>query len=173
MSKSNFKFRLLCSALVLLVTPLHATAEVKSMSLEQFRNVGQDRYWEVAVSCSNGSSEQLMRRTVGEGNKWCSANDTSLCDDSKFALSRKMCGGTLAVVNEESKEKITASSQTANKAAEANAVSANTFASNKETLRTELLKEQVQVEEQRIQIEQKRLELVKSELALKKQLEQN
>ena len=77
---------------LILATNRSAFAEVESMSLENFKNIEGERYWEVSVLCNGDSQEKLMKRIVGGNKQWCSTADSSLCDENKFTLSRLMCG---------------------------------------------------------------------------------
>lgn len=180
---------IILSLMVFSIYPSVIRAEVKSMSLESFKEEVGVRFWEVAVKCDD-DTEQKMRRVVGQGNPWCSVSDGSTCDESKFTLSRALCGAgrpvEVAIAPSESKADQAPTSQASvdevasniNKslnAAPEIELSDRTPATNtdlldpiKESRRTELMREQVQIEEQRILIEQKRLELRKAELELNK-----
>jgi len=172
------------SQLVLLMIGLlyntSTIAEVESMSLEKFKNIDGERYWEVSVLCQEDSAEKLMKRVVGEGNLWCSANDDSLCEENKFTLSQLLCGSqetnsdassdTSAEIEQTTADEVATDSTNNETAALPSEIESSSASVDTETLKTRLLKEQVQIEEQRILLEQKRLELVQRELELKKQL---
>lgn len=146
-----------------LVAPTASMAEVKSMSLGKFKDVDGRRYWEVAVTCKGEPNEKLIRRSIGQRTPWCSVDDASLCDRTKSNLSKKICtSNTIAEATPAAAS--TSPAEEIEPAEQSTALSATD-----EARKTELLREQVQIEEQRILIEQKRLELIQDELALKKQ----
>ena len=126
-----------------------------------------------------------MKRIVGGNKQWCSTADSSLCDENKFTLSRLMCGsdeiveatteaqGTGEQAEPSGSEPQEESAQVATATeseAEPELAEAPAPGIDVEALRTNLLKEQVQIEEQRILLEEKRIELAQRELELKRQL---
>lgn len=168
--------------IVCLMAPSLGNAEVKSMSLETFKNIENQRFWEVAVSCVENAAEKVIKRIVGEGNPWCAVENNELCDSSKFVLARNICESPSTVIAAREPTKALTSAAANSGAADVAETLNNTeqfvttailsdAGSVDSAKRTQLLREQVQIEEQRIQIEQRRLELVAAELALKKQLE--
>ena len=162
-------------------------AQVDSLSLENFKTQGDKKYWEVNFKCVGDSQTKTIQRIVGGNKKWCSIDDQTLCDASKFTLSEQICGSNDSVSENtappseqssqessviEIKESIQANgedtdgSQDLAKQVWTEAESAKV---DREALKTNLMREQVQIEEQRILIEQRRLELVQRELVLKEQ----
>lgn len=192
---------IILSLMAFTIYPSVTNAEVKSMSLETFKEEDSVRFWEVEVKCDD-NTEQLMKRVVGQGNPWCSVSDTASCNESKFTLSRSLCGAgrpvevaiaprsgqgsvsddnktpsetSVADVATEINKSLNVSSEAAftESVAVKNSTNSLPVAEDildpiKESKKTELMREQVQIEEQRILIEQKRLELRKAELELNK-----
>jgi len=164
--------RILCiAAFAAALAPSLASSEVEFMSRKYFQNVDGQRYWEVKVTCKGDTTEKLMKRIIGGDEKWCSVDDSSMCNESTFTLSELMCGAT------ESEIAAKAATLDTAPAAEPEAVPENQAQAEAESaeqnnadLRNALVLEQVEIEEKRIQIEQKRLELAQRELELKKQL---
>ena len=185
-------------------TSFAVVAEVETMSLEHFKDVNGERYWEVTLKCSAESDEKVIKRTVGRGNPWCSVDNTSVCNENKFTLSRMLCPtegsidtqiakkpknndkvsskvdlspakSAVADSNKTRPEVVSSASKNIKRSDSNNssrqAVSSkpNVLGSSSSSTETELLREQVQIEEQRIQIEQRRLQLLQIELELKKQ----
>jgi len=153
--------------LALLSAPIASMAEVKSMSVESFKDLDGSRYWEVAVKCHSDSTERLMQRVVGKGNKWCSAANTGLCNDSKLELSRDICAAEALSKKSSNRDNTIVASETKNEESVGTLLAS--ASEDKESQRTELMRQQVQIEEQRILIEQRRLSLVQAELRLKQQ----
>lgn len=169
----------------------HTHAEpVTSLSLEAFVETDSP-YWEVSVKCESIDAPKLMRKPI-QASLWCAVDDSTLCDEDKYALSRQMCGDTTASesAQEEPSQESPSSSPAAAEAPEAREIITDdtTEASavpepvtNTETnaadqsstttlaSRSQLMREKMQVEEQRILIEQRRIELQARELELKKQ----
>jgi len=181
----SIKFVISSVFIFMMSTP--ANAKVGSMSLEKFKRQGDKRYWEVKVKCIGDSQTKTMQRIVSGKKTWCSIDEPGLCNTNKFALSQLICRSnkTVAKDNAPSSEQL---SQDSSAVEITEPIQANTQdvdgskdlvqqvwteteseQNDKEALKTNLMREQVQIEEQRILVEQKRLELVQRELALKKQ----
>jgi len=163
---------------------------VDSISLEVFKD-GPQRFWEVSVKCEGLTQARVMLRRV-DSNQWCSSEIGSLCNENKFSLSRQLCSDDFseqvanfkearptpianvapidakpvieAKVRSERMEKPVTSAPTNIDAP----VSTSTAVPNQLVSKENLLKEQMQIEEQRILIEQKRLELRRKQLELHK-----
>ncbi|WP_147251052.1 hypothetical protein [Arenicella xantha] len=170
------------TAVLALVASNGANAAVDSMSLESFIEADAP-YWEVSVVCENVDTPKLMRKPIA-GNQWCSVESPSMCDENKYSISRQMCddSSASAVADEAENSSAAAAPKATEQVSSEPApapVAADTTApveqSPKESVstepptRAELMREQLQIEEQRILIEQKRLELQGLELELKKQ----
>lgn len=184
------KLRLSQSLFVAAITmfaslPLIASAApVKTISLEVFKDT-ETPFWEVSVSCENVATPRTMSKPL-DGAKWCSSEITTMCDENKFSLSRLLCSDnfdqnlvnfkngeplSLPVETASVKSEQTASEKTENAKPKVELKKLNNgVSSDVETVasRDNLLKEQMQIEEQRILIQQKRLELRRRELALQK-----
>ena len=176
----------IASALIfMLSTPVKA--QVDSLSLENFKTEGDKRYWEVNFKCVGDSQTRTIQRIVNGNKKWCSVDDQTLCDSSKFVITQQICGANDSVAENtapsseqssqessvfEISEPIQANSEDVDGSqdlAQQVWTEAESAKINTEALKTSLMREQVQIEEQRILIEQRRLELVQRELALKEQ----
>lgn len=160
---------------IIFTAPLSVNAEVESMSLENFRNVDGSRYWEVVVNCTGDESGKVIKRSVSDDSLWCSSDDSSLCNKTKFALSESLCDTSYPTPVSDVVAEQAVSPATVATAPQENSLSEsaddNIVAPSAIERKTALLREQVLIEEQRILIEQKRLELIKQELALKKQID--
>jgi hypothetical protein len=169
-------------------------APVDSMSLEVFKD-GPQRFWEVSVVCEGQIHPRLMLRPVDK-DQWCSSEIGSLCDENKFSLSRQLCSDNFnqqLVNHKEGRPVLTvkadpidinpdigdnvdtkqleplATTPTTNSPVNAGTPpSTSTIAPIQVVSKENLLKEQMQIEEQRILIEQKRLELRRKQLELQK-----
>ncbi len=154
-------------ALFLISFSLSASGAVKRVSLEKTRWDGKNRYLDVSLLCVGDEEPRLIRRPVRASGKWCSVDVGSMCHRSKYTLARAVCKidaprfAKLAGRQQETTTKAETPAEVA-----VTGVENNTF----EDKRTELLKEQMLIEQQRIQIEQRRLKLVAEELALRKSL---
>ncbi len=169
-------------------------APVDSMSLEIFKD-GPQRFWEVSVKCEGQTQPRVMLRPV-DNDQWCSSEIGSLCDKNKFSLSRQLCSDNFSqqVANfKDGKPVSIVSAENVNIAPIVDAevepeplqnevtndvtkapinietqVSTPSRVPNQLVSKENLLKEQMQIEEQRILIEQKRLELRRKQLELQK-----
>ena len=161
-------------------------ATVESMSLEEFIEAEQS-YWRVSVQCENVAQPRTIQKPIA-GDTWCASDAPTVCNENKFTASRMVCADnfTQKVVNGDSTKvsidsapnvDATLSSDTAAvEAASEPTVSSTTapepieplMTEAKKLSKTDLLKEQNQIESQRILIQQKRLELQRRELELKK-----
>ncbi len=181
-SLSGFAFAMFASL------PLVASAApVKTISLEVFKDA-ETPFWEVSVSCENIATPRTMNKAL-DGVKWCSSEITALCDENKFSLSRQLCSDNYdqLLVDFQNGKPLSLPVVTANVEAEptttakapadvqsskpkAESQKSNDLSNDGEAIasRDNLLKEQMQIEEQRILIQQKRLELRRRELALQK-----
>lgn len=169
-------------------TPLVVSAApVKSISLEVFQD-SETPFWEVSVSCENLSTPRTMSKAI-DGALWCSSEIAALCDENKFSLSRQLCSDNFdqqlvdfkngkplslsaATASVESEPKIPLetpeSANSAQPKVELEKLNEPSIDAKSVASRDNLLKEQIQIEEQRILIQQKRLELRRRELALQK-----
>jgi len=165
-------------------------APIKSTSLEVFRDT-EPPMWEVSVHCEGESKPRVMTKAL-DSEQWCSNDITGLCDENKFSLSQQLCDnsvnqsvsdfskGNTAADNDLKVESDTlrkhndligtAEYKEAAKSVNINNGNIQTSAApaNTAIYRNNLLKEQIQIEEQRILIQQKRLELRNLELSLRK-----
>jgi len=191
----NVRLSNLLGSIVIAATaslPLMASASpVKTISLEVFKDA-KVPFWEVSVSCENVTSPRTMSKAI-DGSQWCSTDIASMCNDNKFSLSRQLCNDNFSQqivdfkngkpLSQPDAETATIATKANNENAPAELVSTTQKTGAKEqakiannansdddvvTGRNNLLKEQMQIEEQRILIQQKRLELRRRELALQK-----
>ncbi len=153
----------------------NAFAGVKRVSLEKTRWDGQNRYLDVTLTCSGDDQPRLIRRPAKSSAKWCAVSVGSLCHRSKYTLARAVCKydaekfASLRNRNKTSGVALSDQKQETQDAAVA-AVEKEDSSSSNEQKRTELLREQMLIEEQRIDIEQRRLRLIAEEIELKKTL---
>lgn len=175
-----------CIAIAMFASlPLVASAApVKTISLEVFKDT-EIPFWEVSVSCENVATPRTMNKAL-DGVKWCSSEITSMCDENKFSLSRQLCSDNFSqqLVDFKNGKPLSLPIDTASAKSEPTTTAKapenakpkvepkkpNELSSGVEAVasRDNLLKEQMQIEEQRILIQQKRLELRRRELALQK-----
>lgn len=188
--KIHFKLILALLPAMLSFPTTTLAAPVDSMSLEIFKD-GPQRFWEVSVKCEGQTQPRVMLRPV-DNDQWCSSEIGSLCDKNKFSLSRQLCSDNFSqqVANfKDGKPVSIVSAEDVNIAPIVDAevepeplqndvtkapinietqVSTPSRVPNQLVSKENLLKEQMQIEEQRILIEQKRLELRRKQLELQK-----
>jgi len=165
-------------------------APVNSTSLEIFKDA-ESPFWEVSVNCENAQNPRIITKDIQE-DQWCSSDISTLCDSNKFLLSQKLCSDNfdqiakavkdgkpleeLRLENEAPKPPASSEKQVSsisnenvnNKKSSSKVVKKVEPASPRSVIRENLIKEQIQIEEQRILIQQKRLELQRLELSLQK-----
>jgi hypothetical protein len=172
-------------------------APVKSMSLEVFKD-GQQRFWEVSVVCQGITQPRVMLRPVdkdqwcsSEIGTLCDKNKFSLsrqicADDFSQQLANFNSGQPVSLIKADPVAVKSVDKDVAKKVVESAASQVNPKAAKETTIaptaevkvpagqstnvasKENLLKEQMQIEEQRILIEQKRLELRRKQLELQK-----
>lgn len=170
---------------------------VKSLSLEVFKD-GQQRFWEVSVNCESLTQPRVMLRPVDKDQwcsseiaTLCNKNKFSLsrqlCSDNfEQQLANFQRGESVSTVEADPiavkpavETAIEAVTGTVDSKAESAttvstdrvaklAASDSTIGQGQLASRENLVKEQMQIEEQRILIQQKRLELRRKELELQK-----
>ena len=165
------------AALVACLPTLTSAAGVESISLETFKD-GDERTWEVNVKCNSEVEPRIMRRAVGS-DEWCSADIVNMCDKNKFSLSQQLCDDNFAQRLVNSQNSDSSQSNSVERLGEQTSEQASTLLAGQglaksdstaePVSRSDLIKEQMQIEEQRILIEQKRLELRRQELSLQRQ----
>ena len=161
-------------------------AAVESMSLEEFIEAEQS-YWRVSVQCENVDQARTIQKPI-TGDTWCASDAPTVCNENKFTASRMVCadnfaqkvagGDTAPVVTDPVPQTEfeaapeTTKAETVSKPVAAPvtnpAPAEQKTTKSKKLSKTDLLKEQNQIESQRILIQQTRLELQRRELELKK-----
>ena len=148
--------------LALICTCGAASAELEGMSLERDKVRGITRFSEVSVRCVGSDAVKTIRRTSKHGAPWCAAGDNGVCDKSKFLMATRVCEQAPSLAADELKGGTHTTSL----------LSANDGVNTElqHTRRSQLLQEQLLIEEQRIQLEERRIELVRQELQLRRTL---
>lgn len=77
-------------ALVSVIMSSTTSAQVKSVSAEDFVQNGADAYWVFTAVCENGSERTIQRKA--DADDWCGKDVEGFCEADKTKASEMICG---------------------------------------------------------------------------------